>query len=151
MKNVRPATVEDAFSLAPRLRKGDLEELYAAGHEDPLIALVDSVICSTEAYAYEDSQGVVQALGGIADCDILAAPWLLGSDDMTLFRKHLLHHPRLTVQRWATQYPLLMNYVHCDNKASILWLRRLGFTIHPPVPYQRGTFHPFTLRSNPNV
>lgn len=151
MTQVRPATLEDAFDLAPRLRKADVVELTACGHQDMLIVLAESIAISTEAWAFEDDLGVVQAVGGLAAFGSIGAPWLLGSDEMLRHRKALLNLPRLSVRKWASQFPLLMNYVHHENRAAILWLRRLGFEIHPKVNYKKGVFHPFSLRSIPNV
>lgn len=151
MTTVRPATLEDAFALAPRLRKADVVELAASDNPSPLLALVDSVTLSTEAWAFEDDRGVVQALGGLATFGTIGSPWLLGSDEMPRHRKALLNLPRLSIQKWARQYPLLINYVHHENRIAINWLRRLGFEIHPKVFYKKGWFHPFSIRSKPNV
>lgn len=151
MTQVRPATLEDAFSLAPRLRQADVVELTAAGHQDMLIVLAESIAISAEAWAFEDDLGVVQAVGGIAAYGTIGAPWLLGSNEMVRHRKALLNLPRLSVRKWARQFPLLMNYVHQENRIAILWLRRLGFEIHPAIRHGKGFFHPFTIRSKPNV
>jgi hypothetical protein len=46
-------------------------------------------------------------------------------------------------------FPHLINFVHAENRTSVRWLRRLGFTVHPVMPYGRlgEPFHPFEMRA----
>lgn len=46
-------------------------------------------------------------------------------------------------------FPHLLNFVHAQNRTSVHWLRRLGFTLHDAVPYgsQGALFHPFEMRA----
>lgn len=143
---LRPANIEDVFSLAPRLRSADRVELAAQGYADVEIALGESIVLSEEAWAF-DHGGQVHAVGGVvaAECGV---PWMLGSDELFNHRKALMTVPLNYVSRWLERFGLLMNMVHAENHQSIRWLRRIGFTIHPAVPFGSGLFHPFTMRKS---
>jgi hypothetical protein len=141
---IRKAVVADALALAPRLRQADRDELYAAGHDDVVGILKESVTTSVEAYAFE-VDGVVETLFGIAKAGFMGVPWLLGSDALFGLRKALCVYPLEYIPRWRGEYSMLGNLVHVDNARSIRWLKHLGFTIHPPVDHARGRFHPFTM------
>lgn len=148
---LRPATLEDAFDLEPRLRDQDVVELTALGHPSMLTALTSSIAMSEESWAFE-VDGVVHAIGGVTDAgDGTAIPWLLGSSDLFSHRKALMTLPAQCIQRWASKYPLLTNFVHTENKVSIAWLKRLGFTIHPPIWFGGGLFHQFTMKGSAYV
>jgi hypothetical protein len=143
---IRPATLEDAFNLAPRLRHADRVELEAQGHMFMDVILAESIAMSAECMAFE-LEGQVHAVFGVASAGKYGVPWMLGSDQLFNHRKALLTLPRDYVPRWLKQYGFLMNMVHADNHQSIRWLRRIGFTIEAPVQEPGGVFHPFTMRT----
>lgn len=142
---IREALPSDCKRLADNLRPADATELFAAGHDDPLAIIEQSITESVEAYAYE-VEGELVALFGFARQGFLGIPWLLGTDQLFKHRKALVSIPKPYIDRWASEVPMLGNLVHEDNHQSIRWLKRLGFTIHPAVPVARGRFHPFSLR-----
>ncbi|WP_019406189.1 hypothetical protein [Stutzerimonas stutzeri] len=141
---LRPANIEDVFALAPRLRSADRVELAAQGYADVEIALAESIVLSEEVWAF-DHGGQVHAVGGVvaAECGV---PWMLGSDELFTHKKALMTVPLHYIPRWLERFGLLMNMVHAENHQSIRWLQRIGFTIHPAVPFGSGLFHPFTMR-----
>lgn len=142
---LRPATIEDAFSLAPRLRSADRVELEVQGHVDMDVVLAESIAMSDEAWAYE-VEGVVHAVMGVVEGGSFGIPWMLGSDELFNHQKALLRLPFVYVPRWLDKYAVLMNFVHTENHRSIRWLKRIGFTIEAPIPMGQGLFHPFTRR-----
>lgn len=142
---IRPATIEDAFTLAPRLRSADRVELEAQGHKYMDVVLAESIAMSQECLAFE-LDGQVHAVFGVVDAGKYGVPWMLGSDELFNHRKALLCLPSDYVPRWLKQYGFLMNMVHADNHRSIRWLQRIGFTIEEAVQEAGGTFHPFTMR-----
>lgn len=142
---LRPATIEDAIALEPRLREADRVELAAAGYHDFLSPLTEGIELSAEAWAFEVN-GTVHAIMGIAPFDGFASPWLLGSNELFDFKRQLCTLPHQFTPRWAQTYGLLKNYVHAENTQSIRWLRRMGFTIEAPIKLNGADFHPFTMR-----
>lgn len=151
MTIIRTATLEDAQSLAKNLCESDRAELYAAGHDDVEEILAESVELSDEAMAVVDEEGVA-ALFGFALQGFMGIPWLLCSDRLRKeHRRLLLTAPRHYLSKWSEQCSFMGNLVHAENKASIRWLKHLGFTIHPATEVRRGQFHPFTMGKQTNV
>lgn len=146
---LRPATLDDAYRLAPKLRLADQIELRACGHTDFEMVLVESFALSDEAIAYE-VDGELLALAGVVGEPTFGIPWLLGSDGLIEHKKAIIQTPFQYVPRWLERYGFLQNIVHTENRRSIRWLRYLGFTLGEPVPFNGHLFHPFSM-SKPNV
>lgn len=146
---LRPATLNDAVSLAPRLRAADKAELRACGHLDTEMVLIESIVLSDEAWAYE-AGGKVLALMGVVGEDTYGVPWLLGSDELFNHRKAIMQLPFEYVPRWVEKYGKLMNIVHTGNHRSVRWLKYIGFTLGEPVQFNGHFFYPFTM-SKPHV
>ena len=138
---VRPATLDDARDLAPRLRAADAAEARALGFT-PEQALVGSVDVAQWAEAYVVN-GVVEAITGLGTREGQGVPWLAGSDAIGRHPKFLLRESRRQIARMLGQYKALGNVVDANNGAAIAYLRRLGFTIDAP----RDGFHRFHLRA----
>ena len=143
---LRPATIDDAFDLAPRLRKADQAEILAQDIGDCDVVLAESIAVSSECLAFVPN-GTVEALFGVADGELYGVPWLLGSEELFNQGKLLLTLPPPYLAKWLGQYKKLQNIVHKDNHRSIRWLRRLGFTIGPAFPVGKGIFHVFYMTS----
>lgn len=130
---VRPATREDCFALAPRLRKEDLEELSYSSGLSPVQSLLVG-FRTTETYAVE-WQGEVVALFGCGGVrGVLGVPWMLASPALTKIKKSFLRECRDYVQAMLKAYGYLENSVWADNLVHIQWLEWLGFTLCDPEP-----------------
>jgi hypothetical protein len=131
-----PATISDVRWLAARLRKADREELEAAhgAGANLYLVLLQAVAVSERPLVAIASEPI--ALLGVAPLKPgVAAPWLVGSDLIAKHARVLLLAGRAYVDEWSARFPVLTNHVDARNDASIRWLRRLGFTIHPPAPF----------------
>lgn len=131
MITIRPATLEDAHSLAGRLRFADVEELMASSGHEPLEGLLVSLELSVEAYAAE-LDGEVIALFGVGQHTLdpkCGVPWLLGSDELRRVPKALVKHSAEMVERWLQKWPTLCNFVDARHVESIHWLERMGFIL----------------------
>jgi hypothetical protein len=148
---IRPATDDDAHALAPVMRAADRLEAEAATGDSPLNALRMSLARSTEAWA-GTADGDIVCLFGVAPLCLLggeACPWLLGSDLVERHAMAFARRNRPMVRRWSAQFPVLRNYVDARHTVAIRWLRWMGFTLQPPVPYGPAQlpFHPFEMRA----
>lgn len=126
----RPATLDDAYDLAPKLRKVDVQEVKDSSGVDPLQALLISVTASSEAYSIIAADGEVIGMFGVsptADPE-MGVPWLLCSDRLPEVRKEFIPQSAEWVIEVNKKFPVLFNYVAKDNKVAIRWLRHLGFT-----------------------
>lgn len=110
-----------------------------------------SIASSTHCWA-ASIDGEVACILGVAPISLLGgvgSPWLLGTDVLARHRATFMRHAREGVRAMLGVYPHLVNCVHVKNTASIAWLRRVGFVLHPPIPYgpHRALFHPFEMHS----
>lgn len=144
------------------LRDGDLEALLAnirPADRDEVMAssgkleetLVESVRTSNwVVVGLADDE--LACIFGLAPIDGLlgrrAAPWMLGTPVLDKHPGALMKRCRRYVDGMLHTYPHLLNFVDARNKRSIRWLKHLGFTIHPPVPYgaQQLPFHLFEMK-----
>ncbi|QBE66837.1 hypothetical protein [Pseudoduganella lutea] len=137
---VRLATRKDTFELAPRLRQEDVEEVFHSSGMPPELALRFSLAVSNIAYAVV-WRGQVIALFGIAgqltwgEEGATGFPWMLASEELPLIRKSFLRECRGYVEGWLEAHDELEGYAWAENQVHIQWLRWLGFTIDPPVPF----------------
>lgn len=147
---LRPATPDDARSLAPRLRLQDVREIQASSGLSPSASLLRGIEISEWAYAVE-LEGTVAALFGVAEMAPksvayrVGVPWLLGSDvffrEAGTFRLH--RHAIRWVRRMQEDFPRLVNCVDSRNVSAIQWLSRLGFTFTALHPYYGAGQLPF--------
>lgn len=145
----REGTLEDALSLAPRLRPEDALEVVAFG-EPAAEALKASLECAEETLAAVED-GVVIALGGITIKGSFGVPWFLGSKESVKYPLQWVKMGKTLIARWEKKCSVMTNFTHPDNTVHHQWLEHLGFTFLPgTVPY--GPFNtPFRqfYRSSP--
>lgn len=149
--DVIPATVEHARALAPHMRVADAAEVWASGRLSPLEALERSLALSPLAWTGR-VDGEPACLFGAASASLLGGdgvPWLLGSDLIEQYQSAFLRRNRGYIRQMQAVFPVLRNMVDARNEVSIRWLRWLGFTIEPAVPFGPFglPFHPFILEA----
>ena len=126
---------EHVTELARTMRQADRDEIAACGVPDPVEALQVSLYRSTWAYcALID--GEVAAIFGIAPWGSLVGetgvPWLLGSNVILKHRKVFMRMAPHYIELMRRVHPKLLNIVDSRNTLAVRWLRRAGFTVHPP-------------------
>lgn len=145
----------DAELLTPRLRAADVAELTAASGPDILGCLVDSVAMSKGrlgrmAFSLRRDGELVCLFGFVPQSALsdVAYPWLVGSDAFTDVARMRISLARDYCVAALSEYPVLVNYVDARNRASLVWLKRLGFTIQSPEPFGLASlpFHRFEMR-----
>lgn len=150
-----PATLDHVLAMAPQLRQADIDELTAAGNDDPVKALVQSFRMSTMSWAglvIEDGVEHVACIFGVAPLNLLGGkgvPWLLGTDLIERHGMAFLRRNRKFIPIMMTLYNHLENHVDARNTVAIAWLKWLGFAFDDPVPYgpRQVPFLRFQLRS----
>lgn len=148
---IRPVAPGDIEWFATRLRAVDVAEVEATG-STPLAGLRASVQAARFArVALIDGERV--AIGGCNHAGTalvpIGVPWLVGTPALTRHGRVLQREARRYIGAMLEHYDRLANYVHADNLVAVRWLRRLGFTVHPPVPLgpHGQLFHLFDLRA----
>lgn len=133
---IRPATAEDAIELSARLRDADLLELCLTSLMPPSALLSYSVSMSLEAWVGVGNGKVIAVGGfGIYPGSSIGIPWLVGSPEVLKHPVQLVKVGREMVAKWSPLCSLMSNYVHKDNHVAIEWLKRIGFSMGPVVPY----------------
>ncbi|TIW56678.1 MAG: DUF2833 domain-containing protein [Mesorhizobium sp.] len=149
---VVPVRAWHVRSIARRMRQADRDEVFAASGRSPAGALVFSLRKSSHAWTAM-IDGVPEVMFGVGDLNILAgvaAPWLLGTDAVETHYVAFLRRSVGFRDQLLQRYSVLTNFVDARNRASIRWLRWLGFTFSDPVEFRGQEFRQFELRS-PNV
>ena len=149
---IRPVEPGDVERMLREMRSVDRIEAVAFGFEIER-GLRDSIAASHFARAALVNSQLL-AIGGCSrhpHSTVLApigAPWLVGTDAITRYPGVLQREARRYIGAMLEVYPHLANVVHAENRTAIRWLKRLGFTIHPPLRVPTGAlFHPFDLRA----
>lgn len=145
--SILPATLAHAEQVAPQLRAADAFEIRAMSGSEPLAALRRGLVLSSEAWTGAVDNRAV-CLFGVAPRSILsdvAAPWLLGTDEIALHAHAFLRRNRAVVTRWRRQYRRLENLVWADNTAALRWLAWLGFTLADSVEINGVEWRSFVM------
>ena len=149
---IGPVEPGDVEQMLREMRAVDRAEVLALGF-DVETGLRGSIANSHFARTARIS-GRLVAIGGCARhpgsalLAPIAVPWLVGTDVLTRYPGVLQREARRYIAAMLEVYPHLTNVVHIENRVAIRWLKRLGFTIHPPVRVPTGAlFHPFNMRA----
>ena len=152
MVEFTPATRADAIELARNLREADRVELWAAGRDDPLDAILAGIGGPGWALTARRN-GVLALIFGVAPAgsilDPRGVPWMLGTPLVSAHARVFMRLSAPYIARMLREYPHLLNAVHAPNKQAVGWLRHMGFVLQPAVPMgPRGElFHLFEKRA----
>ncbi|MDR6816269.1 hypothetical protein J2X76_001423 [Neorhizobium sp. 2083] len=141
---VRPSVPEDIPSLAPRLRKEDLESVLASGSRSAEASLTNGITYSDLCLTAIDEAGSPVLMFGTVphphDATV-AHLWFLGSNDLDTYGSALIRECQRYLGIFHRKYPLLSCFV--DHRASVRgrWLHSCGFTITGTITGPEG--HPF--------
>lgn len=134
---VRPIGCGDIAAVAANIRAADRAEIIAAqGYDDPAGAIATSVLAATHVWT-AGVDGVPACILGVGPASLLTGtgrPWLLGTDALDRYPVALNKRVKGYLAKMLEAYPHLENWVDGRNTCHVGWLRRLGFTIHPPKP-----------------
>lgn len=148
---IRLTTDEDIPLLATNMRAADQDEVRASGHNNIEWAVTRSVRASLLCWsAFVD--GELACILGAAPLSVVSgigSPWMLGTPVLDANARILVRETPRYISKMQTAFPHLLNFVHADNKTSVRWLRRLGFTLSDPQPHPTtgALFHRFDLKA----
>jgi hypothetical protein len=132
MIKLRPALLDDAAQLAPRLREPDLQEIKANLGAEPLLMLERGIAESNPCYAVVNKEDKPLALFGVVpdtgDADV-GLVWLLASDELARYPFFVLRNTRRWIDELQQQYRVLWNHIDARNELHIRWLQWSGFTL----------------------
>lgn len=144
---VRRATPEDIYRIAPRLREADKKEMDIALDEpgNYTTALMDGMLSTDGCYVAVTDQNVPEVVFGThpTDDDDIGLVWMMATDNLRLYRKQLIQETDMTLHFINPGYSVLMNYVYSGNRAHVVWLQRSGFSILRGINYKGHRFYEF--------
>jgi hypothetical protein len=149
MIHITPASLEDAFAIAPRLRQADKDELFAVtGQTNPDIVLQDAFEMSDRVWIIK-SDGEPVAIFGVVTHEqdnTVGIPWMVGTDEIAENGIAILRSSRPWISKLLTNFSHLINYVDARNELHIKWLKWCGFTfthLEQQYGYERRPFWRF--------
>lgn len=139
MSRVRivPVLDEHVDHVADFMRDADVQEIWAASHSLPHIALKASVRRSDRAWCglVDDEPTAIFGVGHAVLLTGVGVPWLLGTERMGGCAPAVLRTSRKAVAELSGRYPVLRNVIDDRNHISKRWLAWLGFQFSAPFPY----------------
>lgn len=149
---VEPGHIEH---VAANIREADAVEVYEAARRDVLYMMQRSYKRSDRNATLMVRQEPVAVIGvgRLSTLSSVGVPWMLGTDGVTKHARHLLPYGSEVVRKMMQGHTVLRNMVHVDNKASIRWLKSLGFTLHDaePLGWRGAMFHTFEKKEDTDV
>lgn len=128
------ATEERVLRVGMNLREEDKTEVWLSHQATPMEAVMDSWAESDLCRCIETDDGVPVGLTGLNGNRI----WMLGTDELTATRSRRLQlckEGRGWVEHCLEVAGMAIgNDVYSKNKASIRWLKHLGFSVAQPRP-----------------
>lgn len=132
------------------MREADVREVWAASRSSPYSALRQSLeVCPSAKTGLVD--GRVLCMFGVSRptaLSLVGVPWMLGTQEIESNARAFLRRSRQAVEDMKRQgFSVLANFVDARNTHAVEWLRWLGFTVNPAIPYGpfRMPFHPFVM------
>ncbi|MDR0239101.1 MAG: hypothetical protein LBI88_02580 [Deltaproteobacteria bacterium] len=128
---IRPATRADALAIAPLIRPEDLEEWIALApmHQSPgiLHSLIHGIDHGEAWYAEEN--GMPVAIGGLAEHDGIAAPWLMATPAVARHGREALRLGRSALRAWKERGLQPANVVSAKHVSAVRYIRACGYEI----------------------
>lgn len=148
---VRRSEYTDCGWLASKLSEAESDEAWALCHQRPIDLLIESQDNSDLCLTIEH-QGEMVGMFGVMKSDKLATGiiWFIATDEIKNMGRIFLRRAKDFISLMHEHYPMLENYVHSKNKASILWMRFAGAKVNDPIPYgvEGELFHKFEFNKS---
>lgn len=131
------ATEEHILPIADSMRVCDVKEVFATALATPEDALGYGFKHGSQCYTalIDDRPAIMFGVVSGSYLTQTGIPWLLATDDVKNVKRKFIENSLPYVHQFASQYKLLENYVHEDNKDSIKWLKWCGFELVERVRY----------------
>lgn len=149
---LRDAEYSDIKDMAPNMRRGEVDEIWAAHHFTPEEALVYSFSVSMEIYSAV-FMGKVVAMFGIVPRSLVdnhALVWLLTTDGVEKMPIRFLRLSRKVIRFFHMRYKTLYNFVDSRNSQCLNWIRWSGGKVFEAQPYgvEKMPFNRFVFGGN---
>lgn len=134
--DVRPATEEDVVYLSPRLRDVDrLEIKFISGNSAEKSILFGFQYSDKCLVGTANDEPIcifgVKNYSSLSDRGII---WMLGTAEVSNHSIRFLRECKSQLNFMISDMRYLENWVYCENKVTIRWLKWLGFKVESPKP-----------------
>lgn len=127
-------TEQRIFEIGTNLRKADRDEVWLSHRQEGLDAVIESWRLSSLCRCIVTDEGEPVGVTGLVRNRI----WLLGTDNLVATRERrvqLCKEGRGWVEHCLQVAGMAIgNDVYAKNRASIRWLKHLGFSVASPRP-----------------
>lgn len=142
--DVKPRHV---VALLRDLRDADrieLEAVHGWTVEHELIHAIDS---SVRARACICDGKVLAIFGDSTHDSVYGIPWMVSSTWIEVHRRAFLAECPAVIADMQTRHRRLINFADVRNTQAVRWLKWLGFTFLPAIPYgvNNELFYPFEM------
>lgn len=130
------ATPELMAAVAADVRQADVDELWAAAKMTPEEALRQGSKWSSAFVALDEGRPICAF--GVVPYSVLTkfgAPWMVGTNALDRSSRQFIRQCRTDLSGFFGEWDKLLNVVDARNTTAIRWLKWLGFTVFPAVPY----------------
>ena len=137
---IRESVQSDILPIAVNMRADDVKEVWDSNLHSPYKALRKGLDAKGISWTIIVN-GIPIGMVGVSRGTLLSdtgIPWLLGTDALIDDRKLFLRVSKAILKNMGRGYKMLENYVSVENKASMCWLRHLGFKIGKEVKSVTG-------------
>ncbi len=145
---------KDIEELVHNIRSVDKREIQVMCQADHEYAIRFSVEASQDrCLSVRDSDdGDLICIFGVSSLTVLGlvgAPWLIGTPKMNTHARDLMEVSRVYLQCMLDEFDMLTNIVWAGNKASIRYLKKLGFDFSELKTNVRttATYYTFSKRT----
>ena len=129
---VREANGLDAIRILENLREEEKREIRKTGAE-VTSAVLRSFAYSDGSFVLTEDDKAIMMFGVYAPLVGVPQVWALGTPACNNCKKLMVRWGRSVTNALLQQYGRLENWCDCDFKASLRWLRLIGFTVDDPV------------------
>ncbi len=148
---VRKPTQEDVEYIIEHVRPEDEAELDALDGSTIRQSLDETPDLLDNSQVWE-VEGKPVAIFGVTPMKgplSTGVIWMLATTDFHKYARQFAGHCRKVVKEMIRGYGYLFNYIHSENRTSIVWLKSLGFDILDPRPlgHKGADFHKFELKN----
>lgn len=130
---VRKAALDDAYYLAPRLRKEDREECWAMFGMEPLVPLVQSLEAG-EAWVGTVGGEPIGVYGVAPAEEGVGHPWMVATPALVAHQRNFIRQSAAAVRQLQRSYHTLTNVVDERNTVHIRWLQWCNFKFVARLP-----------------
>lgn len=141
---VKPRHIIDLLAHIRTADRLELESIRGWPVEHELIHAIEQ---SDRARACVCDGKVLAIFGDATHNEMFGLPWMVSSIWIETHRRAFLAQCRGVIDDMRTRHQYLINFADVRNTQAVRWLKWLGFTFLPPIPYglNNEPFYPFQM------